>query len=113
MHKKKCDDGDLREKAMALRHKGYSYREIAKELGCSLFKVSDLISAVEQPESRLKKFAEIDERIKDLNSNLNVVSSWVADINRRMPDILVDSFHDIHLVMRVKHQIIPISSVHI
>ena len=87
MPKKRYDDSDLKEKAMALRHKGYSYREIAKELGCSLFKVSQLISDVEQPQSRLKKLAEIDGRIKDLNSNLNVVSSWVADINRRMPDV--------------------------
>jgi len=54
MPKKKYDDDDLRKKAMALRDKGCSYREIAQRLGCSLFKISELISDVEQPERRLK-----------------------------------------------------------
>lgn len=72
---------------MALREKGYSYRQIAKELDCSLFKVSQLISDVEQPESRLKKLVEIDGRIKNLNSNLNSLADSVADINRKMPNI--------------------------
>jgi len=40
MPKKKYDDNNLREKAMALRHKGYSYREIAKSWAAACRKAS-------------------------------------------------------------------------
>ena len=39
MPKKRYDDESLRRKALELRKLGMSYREIARELGCSVYKV--------------------------------------------------------------------------
>jgi len=44
MPRKVYDDKELKPKALELRKKGYSYREIAKELGCRIYKVHELIS---------------------------------------------------------------------
>jgi transposase len=45
--RKKYDDDVLRQKALEFRARGLSYREIARELGCSVFKVYQLISPYE------------------------------------------------------------------
>jgi DNA-binding CsgD family transcriptional regulator len=39
MPRKRYDDEALRARALELRSRGLSYREIARELGCSVFKV--------------------------------------------------------------------------
>jgi DNA-directed RNA polymerase specialized sigma24 family protein len=56
--RKKYDDDVLRQKALELRARGLSYREIARELGCSIFKVHQLISHYESPRSRIKQVLE-------------------------------------------------------
>jgi transposase-like protein len=39
MPRRRYDDEALRARALELRARGLSYREIARELGCSVFKV--------------------------------------------------------------------------
>jgi transposase len=54
MPKRKWNEEELRKKALELRRQGKSYREIAKEIGCSVFTVSRILSPFENPQSRLK-----------------------------------------------------------
>jgi DNA-binding CsgD family transcriptional regulator len=54
MPRRKYDDEALRSRALELRAKGLSYREIARELGCSVFKVYHLISPYESLRSRVR-----------------------------------------------------------
>jgi orotate phosphoribosyltransferase-like protein len=58
MPKKRYDDEALRARALELRSRGLSYGEIACELGCSVFKVYQLISPYESPRSRIKQVLE-------------------------------------------------------
>jgi orotate phosphoribosyltransferase-like protein len=51
--RRKYDDEALRARALELRSRGLSYRGIACELGCSVFKVYQLISSYESPRSRV------------------------------------------------------------
>jgi predicted transcriptional regulator len=70
MPKKKYDDEALRARALELRSKGLSYREIARELGCSVFKVYQLISHYESPRSRIRQVHELAGRVEELNEKL-------------------------------------------
>jgi len=45
MPKKKYNDQELKKKALELRNQGLSYRKIAKELNCSVFKVHQILSS--------------------------------------------------------------------
>jgi hypothetical protein len=47
-----------------------SYRGIARELGCSVFKVHQLISPYESPRSRVKQVHELATRVEELNRKL-------------------------------------------
>jgi predicted transcriptional regulator len=64
------DDEALRARALELRSKGLSYREIARELGCSVFKVHQLISPYESPRSRIRQIQELSTRVDELNRRL-------------------------------------------
>jgi predicted transcriptional regulator len=66
MPKKKYDDEVLRSKALELRGRGLTYREIAKELGCSVYKVHELLSPVESPKSRIKQTVELSKKVEEL-----------------------------------------------
>jgi orotate phosphoribosyltransferase-like protein len=44
MPKKKFNDQELKQKALELRKQGLSYREIAKKLNCSIFKIHEVLS---------------------------------------------------------------------
>ena len=44
MPKKKYNDQELKKKALELRKQGLSYRKIAKELNCSVFKVHRILT---------------------------------------------------------------------
>jgi transposase len=55
-----------------------SYREIARELGCSVFKVYQLISSYESPRSRIRQVHELATRVEELSSkprDLEVLAS--------------------------------------
>jgi transposase-like protein len=68
--KRRYNDETLRQKALELRSRGLSYREIARELGCSVFKVHQLISPHESPRSRIKQVVELATRVEELDRKL-------------------------------------------
>jgi predicted transcriptional regulator len=70
MPRRKWDEEELRKKALELRRQGKSYREIAKELGCSVFTVSKVLSPFENPQSRLKQTAELAMRVEELSKSV-------------------------------------------
>jgi predicted transcriptional regulator len=80
--KKRRDDEALRARALELRSRGLSYREIARELGCSVFKVYQLISPYESPRSRIREVHELATRLPSailLLPNLRVRSKLPLD----------------------------------
>jgi predicted transcriptional regulator len=68
--RKKYDDDALRQRALELRARGLSYREIARELGCSVFKVHQLISPYESPRSRIRQVQELAARVDELSRKI-------------------------------------------
>jgi orotate phosphoribosyltransferase-like protein len=70
MPRKRYDDNVLKQKALELRAKGLSYREIARELGCSVFKVYQLIAPYESPRSRIRRVHELSTRVEELNRKI-------------------------------------------
>ncbi len=70
MPKRRYDDEALRQRALELRSKGLSYREIARELGCSVFKVHQLIAPYESPRSRIKQIYELASRVEELSRKI-------------------------------------------
>jgi transposase len=70
MPRRKWDEEELREKVLGLRRQGKSYREIARELGCSVFTVSKVLSPFENPQSRLKQTAELAMRVEELSKGV-------------------------------------------
>jgi hypothetical protein len=47
-----------------------NYREIASELGCSVFKVHQLISPYESPRSRIRQVHELAARVEELGGKI-------------------------------------------
>jgi predicted transcriptional regulator len=76
--KKRYDDDVLRARALELRSRGLSYREIARELGCSVFKVYQLISPYESPKSRIKQIHELTTRVEELSRKLRELESLAS-----------------------------------
>jgi transcriptional regulator with XRE-family HTH domain len=76
--KKRYDDEALRARALELRSKGLSYREIARELGCSVFKVHQLISSYESPRSRIREVHELATRVEELNRKLRDIEGLAS-----------------------------------
>jgi len=70
MPRRRYDDEALRARALELRAKGLSYREIARELGCSVFKVYQLISPYESPRSRIRQVHELATRVEELGGKI-------------------------------------------
>jgi transposase len=84
MPRKKWDEEDLRKKVLELRRQGKSYREIAKELGCSVFTVSKVLSPFENPQSRLKQVAELAMRVEDLSKKLDELARRLEEYRSRL-----------------------------
>jgi predicted transcriptional regulator len=76
--RKRYDDEALRARALELRSRGLSYREIARELGCSVFKVHQLISPYESPRSRIKQVHELATRVEELDRKLRDLESLAS-----------------------------------
>jgi predicted transcriptional regulator len=75
MPRRRYDDEVLGARAFELRSKGLSYREIARELGCSVFKVYQLISPYESPRSRVRHVQELATRVEELSRRLRDLES--------------------------------------
>jgi transposase len=76
--RKRYDDEALRARALELRSKGLSYREIARELGCSVFKVYQLIAPYESPRSRIRQVHELSTRVEELSRKLREIESLAS-----------------------------------
>jgi len=80
MPKKRYDDEALRRKDLELRRLAMSYREIAKELGCSVYKAHQLIS-------QAKKTSTMSSSIQRLAKDIRRLKSMVADQSIKIRDI--------------------------
>jgi predicted transcriptional regulator len=97
--KKKYDDEALRARALELRAKGLSYREIAGELGCSVFKVHQLISPYESPRSRIRQVHELTTRVEELSSKLRELEGLASRLEAAVkPPVFSEA--DLELVCR-------------
>jgi predicted transcriptional regulator len=78
MPRKKYNDEELKQKAIDLRTKGYSYREIAKTLGCSVYKIHDLIAPYENLNSRLRQAAELARKVDAMSDKVSRLESVIG-----------------------------------
>jgi transposase-like protein len=99
--KKKYDDEALRARALELRAKGLSYREIARELGCSVFKVYQLISPYESPRSRIKQVVELATRVEELSRKLRDLEGLASRLEATVKPPVFNVEADLELVCRV------------
>jgi len=74
MPKKVYDDDKLRKRALELRRKGYSFRQIANELGCSVYKAYELVSRYEKPSHRLKQAIELADKVEKISSEVETLT---------------------------------------
>jgi transcriptional regulator with XRE-family HTH domain len=80
MPRKIYDDEKLKPEALKLRRQGLSYREIAEKLGCSVYKVHELISEHESPRPRLKQVAELADRLSALEAQVSKLQSLLSNV---------------------------------
>jgi predicted transcriptional regulator len=85
--KKKYDDEALRARALELRSRGLSYREIARELGCSVFKVHQLISPYESPRSRIRQVLELARMVDELGRRVDELNAKLGELERRLSQL--------------------------
>jgi orotate phosphoribosyltransferase-like protein len=79
MPKKKYNDEELKQKALELRKQGLSYREIAKKLNCSIFKVHEVLS---------KKRIDLENEILKIKYNVDfILESELPEIRKRIEKI--------------------------
>jgi orotate phosphoribosyltransferase-like protein len=79
MPKKKFNDQELKQKALELRKQGLSYREIAKKLNCSIFKVHEVLS---------KKRIDLENEILKIKYNVDfILESELPEIRKRIEKI--------------------------
>jgi transposase len=84
MPKRKWDEEELRKKVLELRRKGKSYREIAREIGCSVFTVSKVLSPFENPQSRLKQATELAVRVEELSKSIDELAEKLEGCRSRL-----------------------------
>ena len=89
---KKYDDEKLRQQALALRKNGLSYREIAKELGCSTYKVHEVLAEYEK--NRKKKvgemtaeLAELEGKVKEFEEIMDSIDSRIYKLEKHLSKI--------------------------
>jgi predicted transcriptional regulator len=99
MPRKRYDEA-LRARALELRSKGLSYREIARELGCSVFKVHQLISPYESPRSRIKQIHELATRVEELSSKLRELEVLASRLESTVKPPVFNIGVDLQLLCR-------------
>jgi predicted transcriptional regulator len=87
MPRKRYDDEALRARALELRSKGLSYREIARELGCSVFKVYQLISPYESPRSRIRQVHELARMVDELSKRVGELNTKLGELEHRLSQL--------------------------
>jgi transposase-like protein len=99
--KRRYDDEALRQRALELRSRGLSYREIARELGCSVFKVHQLISPYESPRSRIKQVHELAGRVEELSRKIRELESLASRLEVAVKPPVFNIGADLELICRV------------
>ena len=87
MPKKVYDDDKLRERALELRRRGYSFRQIANELGCSVYKAYDLVSQYEKPSRRLKQAIELADKVEKISSEVEILTKKLEKLTLKTSKI--------------------------
>jgi transposase len=87
MPKRKWDEGELRRRVLELRMQGKSYREIAREIGCSVFTVSKVLSPIENPRSRLRQVAELAVRVEELSKSIDELTKELEGCRSRLSEL--------------------------
>jgi len=87
MPRKRYDDEMLRERALELRGRGLTYREIAKELGCSVYKIHELLSPIESPKSRIKQVVELSKRVEELRKEVEELGMKIEGLRKLINDV--------------------------
>jgi predicted transcriptional regulator len=100
MPRRRYDDEALRARALELRSKGLSYREIARELGCSVFKVHQLISHYESPRSRIRQVHELATRVEELNRKLRDLEGLASRLEATVKPPAFNMEADLELMCR-------------
>jgi predicted transcriptional regulator len=100
MPRRKYDNEALRQRALELRSKGLSYREIARELGCSVFKVYQLISPYESPRSRIKQVVELAGRVEELSRRLRELEGLASRLEATVKPPAFNIGPDLKLLCR-------------
>jgi predicted nucleic acid-binding Zn-ribbon protein len=90
MPRKKYDDNKLKDEMVALRRQGFSYRQIARQLGCSIYKVYELLSPYERPNARLKQAVELAEQLDKLAAEAQALNARFANLHKRLAELNVD-----------------------
>jgi orotate phosphoribosyltransferase-like protein len=79
MPKKKYNDQELKQKALELRKQGLSYREIAKKLNCSIFKIHEVLA---------EKRIDLENEILTIKYNVDfIMENELPDIRKRIEEI--------------------------
>jgi DNA-binding transcriptional MerR regulator len=99
--RKRYDDEALRARALELRSKGLSYREIARELGCSVFKVYQLIAPYESPRSRIRQVHELATKVEELDRKLRDLESLASRLEAAVKPPVFNIEADLELICRV------------
>jgi hypothetical protein len=99
--RRRYDDEALRARALELRSKGLSYREIARELGRSVFKVYQLISPYESPRSRIKQVYELVTRVEELDRRLRDLESLASRLEATVKPSAFNIEADLELICRI------------
>jgi len=89
MPKKKYNDDRLRDEMLTLRRQGFTYREIAVKLGCSTYKVHELISPFENPNMRLRQAAELADKLSILTGRAEALEKRLASLEERLAKLKV------------------------
>ncbi len=79
MPKKKYNDEELKQKALELRKQGLSYREIAKKLNCSIFKIHEVLA---------EKRIDLENEILTIKYNVDfIMENELPEIRKRIEKI--------------------------
>lgn len=87
MPRKKPDDDELRKRALELRKKGFSLREIGKQIERSSYKAWELVSPYEDHQPKITQVSELNERIAGLNDRLNELTKVTDDLSAQLKKV--------------------------
>jgi len=74
-------------KALELRRQGYSFREIAKKLGCSKSLVASKLSPYEDPRARTKQAVELADQVEKLSKMVNEMNQRINELKSRLSEV--------------------------